>query len=148
MSTKQSSTEVADEVSAGSPAEGEAEAGRPREARLYVSRLEPWSVMKTSFVLSLGLAIVIIVAITLVWGVLTALGVFSSVNDAVESVAGSSSSVFNVEDLFSLGNVLSVSLGLSVLNVILTTVFATLFAFMYNLTVPFARGFEVTLREE
>lgn len=148
MSTKQSSTEVADEVSAGSPAESEAEAGGPREARLYVSRLEPWSVMKTSFVLSLGLAIVIIVAITLVWGVLTALGVFSSVNDAVESVAGSSSSVFNVEDLFSLGNVLSVSLGLSVLNVILTTVFATLFAFMYNLTVPFARGFEVTLREE
>lgn len=148
MSKKQSATDVA-EATAAEPVEDVAvEASGPREARLYLSRLEPWSVMKTSFVLSLGLAVVIIVAVTLVWGVLTAIGVFSSVNDAVESVAGSSSSVLNVEDFFSLGNVLSASLGLSVLNVILTTVFATLFAFMYNLTVPFARGFEVTLREE
>jgi len=148
VSKEQTSTEGADASTAEAPDDAVAETTGPREAQLYLSRLEPWSVMKTSFVLSLGLAIVILVAVTLVWGVLTALGVFSSVNDAVESVAGSSSSVLNIEDLFSLGNVLMAAIGLSVLNVILTTVFATLFAFMYNLTVPFARGFEVTLREE
>ena len=30
----------------------------PAQARLYVSRLDPWSVMKTAFVISIGLAIV------------------------------------------------------------------------------------------
>ncbi len=120
----------------------------PRQARLHLSRLDPWSVMKTAFVLSLGLAIVIIVAIVLVWGILAALGVFSSVNDAIRSVAGASSSVLDVESFFGLGRVFAASLVLAALNIVLFTALSTLFAFMYNLTVPFTRGIEVTLSEE
>lgn len=120
----------------------------PRQARLRLSRLDPWSVMKTAFVLSLGIAVVIIVALVLLWGVLAALGVFSSVNDAVESVAGAGSSVFSVKEFFTLGRVLGTSVVLGVVNVVLFTALATLFAFMYNLTVPFTRGIEVTLSEE
>jgi len=119
----------------------------PRQARLKLSRLDPWSVMKTAFVLSIGLAIVTIIAVVLVWGVLAALGVFSSVNDTIESVAGASSSVFNVEQFFSLGRVVGTAVVLAALNAVLLTVLATLFAFMYNLTVPFTRGIEVTLSE-
>ncbi len=120
----------------------------PRQARLHLSRLDPWSVMKTAFVLSLGLAIVIIVAVVLVWGILAALGVFSSVNDAIRSVAGASSSVLDVESFFGLGRVFAASLVLAALNIVLFTALSTLFAFMYNLTVPFTRGIEVTLSEE
>lgn len=120
----------------------------PRQARLYVSRLDPWSVMKTAFVISIGLAIVTVVALVLLWGVLAALGVFSDVNSTVESVAGASSSVFDIEQFFGFGRVLGGSLVLAAVNVVLVTVLATLFAFMYNLTVPFTRGFEVTLGED
>ena len=87
------------------------------------------------------------IAVVLVWGVLAALGVFSSVNDTIESVAGASSSVFNVEQFFSLGRVVGTAVVLAALNAVLLTVLATLFAFMYNLTVPFTRGIEVTLSE-
>lgn len=125
-----------------------AEAGGPRQARLHLSRLDPWSVMKTAFVLSLGLAIVIIVAIVLVWGILAALGVFSSINEAIRSVAGASSSVLDVESFFGLGRVFAGSLVLAAVNIVLFTALSTLFAFMYNLTVPFTRGIEVTLSEE
>lgn len=118
------------------------------QARLYLSRIDPWAVLKTAFVISIGLAIVIVVAIVLVWGILAALGIFSTVNEAVESVAGSSSSVFNIEEFFSFGRVLGSALVLAVLNVVLVTLLACLFAFMYNLTVPFTRGIEVTLTEE
>ena len=45
-------------------------AAGPRQARLFLSRLDPWTVMKTAFVLSLGLAIVIVVAIFLIWLIL------------------------------------------------------------------------------
>ena len=118
------------------------------QARLYLSRIDPWAVLKTAFVISIGLAIVIVVAIILVWGILAALGIFSTVNEAVESVAGSSSSVFDIEEFFSFGRVLGSALVLAVLNVVLVTLLACLFAFMYNLTVPFTRGIEVTLTEE
>jgi len=129
--------------------EGEAEYYEgPTQARLFVSRLDPWSVMKTAFVISIGLAIVTVVAMVLIWGVLAALGTFSSVNDTVESIAGASSSVFDIEQFFSLGRVIAGALVLAAVNVVLITVLATLFAFMYNLTVPFTRGFEVTLSED
>ncbi|MCB0916740.1 MAG: DUF3566 domain-containing protein [Actinobacteria bacterium] len=104
--------------------------------------------MKTAFVISIGLAIVTVVAMVLIWGVLAALGTFSSVNDTVESIAGASSSVFDIEQFFSLGRVIAGALVLAAVNVVLITVLATLFAFMYNLTVPFTRGFEVTLSED
>jgi hypothetical protein len=127
---------------------GQDEYDGPQQARLFVSRLDPWSVMKTAFVISIGLAIVTVVAMVLLWGVLAALGVYTSVNDTVESVAGASSSVFNVEEFFGFGRVVGASLVLAAVNVVLVTVLATLFAFMYNLTVPFTRGFEVTLSED
>jgi len=120
----------------------------PGQARLYLSRIDPWAVLKTAFVISIGLAIVIVVAVVLVWGILAALGVFSTVNEAVESVAGASSSVFDVVQFFSFGRVLGTALVLAVLNVVLVTLLACLFAFMYNLTVPFTRGIEITLTEE
>lgn len=120
----------------------------PSQARLYLSRIDPWAVLKTAFVISIGLAIVIVVAIVLVWGILAALGIFSTVNEAVESVAGASSSVFDIEEFFSFGRVLGSALVLAVLNVVLVTLLACLFAFMYNLTVPFTRGIEITLTEE
>jgi hypothetical protein len=104
--------------------------------------------MKTTFVLSLGIAIVIIVAVVLVWGILAALGVFTSINEAIRSVAGAGSSVFDVEAFFGLSRVVIASLVLATINIILMTALATLFAFMYNLTVPFTKGVEVTLSEE
>lgn len=127
---------------------GEDEYAGPQQARLFVSRLDPWSVMKTAFIISIGLAIVTVVAMVLLWGVLAALGVYSSVNDTIESIGGASSSNFNVEEIFGFGRVVGASLVLAAVNVVLVTVLATLFAFMYNLTVPFTHGFEVTLSEE
>src|SRR3546814_8710667 len=43
---------------------------RPRRARLRLTRIDPWSVMKAAFLLSVALGIVTIVAVTIVWGVL------------------------------------------------------------------------------
>src|SRR6478609_4382631 len=46
-------------------------AGRqPRRARLRLTRVDPWSVMKTSFLLSVAFGVVTFVAIFMVWSVL------------------------------------------------------------------------------
>src|SRR5688500_5988801 len=41
--------------------------GKVRKARLRVSHIDPWSVMKTSFLLSVALGIVTVVAVAVIW---------------------------------------------------------------------------------
>lgn len=119
----------------------------PRRAHLRVSRVDPWSVMKTSFILSLGVGIVVIVAIVLLWMILTAFGVFEAINKTVNDVAGSSTS-FDLMELISFGRVFGYSLVLAAFEVVMTSALATLVAAIYNVTSGFTGGFEVTLSED
>jgi len=126
---------------------GPVPASAPRQARLRVSRVDPWSVMKTSFLLSLGLAIVVVVSLLLVWLLLTAFGVFESINKTVNDVAGPTSGI-DVMDMLSFGRVVGYSLLLAVFEVVMTSVLATLVAGIYNATAGFTGGFELTLSED
>ena len=51
----------------------------PRKAHLVLRRIEPWSAMKFSFVVSIVAFVVLFVAVAVLYGVLSALGVFDSV---------------------------------------------------------------------
>ena len=126
-----------------------AAAGRgPRRARLRLTRVDPWSVMKTAFLLSVALGIVMVVAVAIVWGVLSAAGVWDSVNRTVQDIVGSDSSTFNVEDYLGTGRVLGFTLVVSVIDVVLLTAVATLGAFLYNMAAALLGGIEVTLAED
>ncbi|MDP3972315.1 MAG: DUF3566 domain-containing protein [Candidatus Nanopelagicales bacterium] len=133
--------QIADVVEAPAKATG------PRQARLRVSRVDPWSVMKTSFLLSLGLAIVVVVALLLIWLLLTAFGVFDSINKTVSDVAGPTSGI-DVLEALSFGRVVGYALLLAVFEVVMTSVLATLVAGIYNATAGLTGGFELTLSED
>ena len=57
-----------------------------RQAMLTLSRLEPWSVMKFSFVASVVAFIILFVAVAVLYMVLSALGVFDSLQNQVASI--------------------------------------------------------------
>lgn len=118
-----------------------------RRARLLLTRLEPWSVMKTSFMLSVCIAIVMLVATAILWWTLDVTGVYASVNRTVDDVAGSGTTPFDFLALISFGRVMGVTLILSALEVVLVSAFLTLAAFLYNLVVGIVGGIEVTLTE-
>lgn len=118
-----------------------------RRARLFVTKMDPWSVMKTAFVLSLGLAVVTLVATALIWGLFNALGVIEAVNSTVNDVGGGKGAI-NVGNLFSFGQVMGMTLIFTALEIILVTAFATVLSVLYNLTVGFTGGIQVTLSEE
>jgi len=123
---------------------------QPRRARLRLTRIDPWSVMKTSFLLSVAFGVVTFVAIFMVWSVLGAAGVWDSINSAVASIVegdGDSSS-FDVTNYVGMSRVLGFTLLVSVLDVILLTAIATLSAFLYNLAAALLGGIEVTLAED
>jgi hypothetical protein len=135
----------------GSPVRPSPASGRraPRRARLRLTRVDPWSVMKTSFLLSIAFGIVLVVSVFMVWSVLSAAGVWESINSTVDSVlGGDAASSFDVENYVGTSRVLGFTLLLAALDVILLTAIATLGAFLYNLSAALLGGVEVTLAED
>jgi hypothetical protein len=125
-------------------------ARHPRRARLRLSRIDPWSVMKVSFLLSIAFGIVTVVSVFLVWSVLGAAGVWSSINNTVSDTvsSGNNISTFNIEDYLGMSRVLGFTMLVSVIDVILITAIATLGAFLYNMAASLLGGIEVTLAED
>ncbi|WKU49350.1 DUF3566 domain-containing protein [Streptomyces sp. VNUA116] len=128
-------------------------AGRPaprtRTARLRVSKADPWSVMKVSFLLSIALGICTIVAAGVLWGVMDAMGVFSTVGGTIsDATTSSDGGGFDLESFLSLPRVLLFTSVIAVINVVLATALATLGAFVYNLSAGFVGGVELTLAED
>lgn len=122
---------------------------RSRRARLRAARVDPWSVMKVGFLLSLALGVVLMVAVSVLWLVLDGLGVFTSVGDTVKEATQSENNAgFDLQHFLSLKNTLFFSGIVAIVDVILVTALATLGAFLYNLTASFTGGIEVTLAEE
>jgi hypothetical protein len=125
---------------------------RVRKARLRVARVDPWSVMKVSFVLSIAMGIVTIVGTAVVWNVLNALGVLKSLNrfvgDLTSSGSGTTTSSFSLSNVLSFGHVELYMIIVALVDVVLVTALATLGAYLYNLASGFVGGFEVTLAED
>ncbi|MEU5225421.1 DUF3566 domain-containing protein [Streptomyces toyocaensis] len=122
---------------------------RVRKARLRVAKADPWSVMKVSFLLSIALGICTIVASVVLWMVMDAMGVFSSVGGTIAEATGSTdSNGFDLQSFLSLPNVVMFTTIIAVIDVVLATALATLGAFIYNLSAGFVGGVELTLAED
>ncbi|MFF3334292.1 DUF3566 domain-containing protein [Streptomyces sp. NPDC002888] len=131
------------------PRTGASTTPRVRKARLRVAKADPWSVMKVSFLLSIALGICTIVAAAVLWMVMDAMGVFSSVGGTISEATGSNeSNGFDLQSFLSLPHVLMFTSIIAVIDVVLATALATLGAFIYNLSAGFVGGVELTLAED
>lgn len=125
--------------------------GRARKARLRVTKADPWSVMKVSFLLSLAIGVIIIVAASVLWMTLDSLGVFASLGKTLKDVTGSGTDAtggVNLMDYVGFGQVLTYTSLIAVVDVVLLTALSTLAAFIYNAAAGFTGGIELTLAEE
>jgi hypothetical protein len=119
-----------------------------RQAMLTLSRLEPWSVMKFSFIASIVAFIILFVAVAVLYMVLSALGVFDSLQHQVSSITSSQSSAgTNISTWFSASRILGYTALLGALNIVLITALSTIGSVIYNLIAKTVGGIEVTLRE-
>ena len=119
-----------------------------RQAHLTVARVEPWSVMKFSFVVSLVAFVILFVAVSVLYGALAGLGVFDSLQRVVHDVTSSQGSAgVNAKAWFSASRVLGYTALLGSLNIVLITAMSTIGAVVYNLTSRLVGGVEVTLKE-
>ncbi|WP_067071534.1 DUF3566 domain-containing protein [Carbonactinospora thermoautotrophica] len=126
-----------------------AEAPPTRRARLRLAKVDPWSVMKISFVLSIALGVVLLIATAVLWAVLDVLGVISAVSEVVGQITGSDTQAgFNLQNFLSLPRVLAFTVLVAIIDVILITALATIGAYLYNMAADFVGGLELTLAED
>jgi hypothetical protein len=137
---------VAEAVRAARATVSSAASRGPRRARLALKRVDPWSVMKFSFAVSIVLFIVMIVATTVLYVALDAMGVFDSVNETLGSLIGGGQGSFDFK--ITAKGVIGIAALLGVVNMVLFTALATLGAFIYNVCADLVGGIQVTLAEQ
>jgi hypothetical protein len=118
----------------------------PRSARVFLTHIDPWSVMKQAFLLSLALAVVMIVAAATLWFALDSAGVLDAITRTATDVGGESGA--SLTSFLDFGRVMGVALVVAGVETVLLTALATLFAFLYNLAVGIGGGLEITLSED
>ena len=121
----------------------------PRRARLRLTRIDPWSVMKTAFLLSIAFGLVTVVSVFMVWSVLGAAGVWDSINQTVQNIlGGDGAGDFDVQNYVGVSRVMGFTMLVAVIDVVLITAIATLAAFLYNMAAALLGGIDVTLTED
>lgn len=118
--------------------------GSGRAATLRLSHIDPWSVTRMSFAISVALMVVAVVAVAIFWLVLEALGIWDTIDNSVTSVLSDDTSAFSITDYLGFGRLVGLTLVLSALNVLIATVLATIGAHLYNLGAQLLGGFQVT----
>ena len=123
---------------------------RTRKARLRLARIDPWSVMKTTFLFSIAFGVMMVVATFALWSVLAGSGALESLNTLINTLISSEQegTTFKIEDYLGVQRILGFSVVVAAIDVVIITAVATLFAFLYNLSAVVMGGLEVTLAED
>jgi hypothetical protein len=120
-----------------------------RRARLRLIRLDPWSVMKTSFLLSIAFGIMCVVAVFVLMSILTTAGLWDNVNATIQGLINAEpGNEFDITDYLSMSKVMGITMLIASVDVVFITALATLGAFIYNLSASLLGGIEVTLAED
>ncbi len=119
----------------------------PRRVRLTLARIDPWSVTKLSFLLSVAVGIALVVATAVVWSVLDGMGVFTDLDGLLRDVVGNDVD-FALVDYVGFGKVISLATVIAVVDVVLLTALSTIVAFLYNVSSALVGGLHVTLSDD
>ena len=121
----------------------------PRRVRLSLTRVDPWSIMKVSFMLSVAGAIMFVVAAIFVWYMLDAMHVFKTIQELASTIMQSDNNAYTtLLEYLHLKQTVSMATIIGVVNVVLTTALSTVVAFLYNLTATLVGGVHLTLADD
>lgn len=117
----------------------------PVRASMQIRRIDPWSTLKVSLLLSVALFFVWMITVAFLYLVLGGMGVWaklnSNVGDLLNNASGSSA------ELVSSGTIFGGAFLIGLVNIVLMTALATIGAFVYNLITDLIGGVEVTLAD-
>jgi hypothetical protein len=109
-----------------------------KQVRLKLVYLDFWSMLKLSFLISICLGIVLIVATILIWVLLDSLGVFTSLDKTLRDILGNAT--FSIESSASLVQVTGFAFVVAILDVVIGTALGAIASVLYNLSVRLTGG--------
>ncbi|MBV7363128.1 DUF3566 domain-containing protein [Actinomycetaceae bacterium TAE3-ERU4] len=119
----------------------------PRRYRMTVEKVDPMSVLRISFLLSVAFGFAFIVAIMLLWPVLNGMHVFASIMTLADSL-DASGKLSALLEYMRFGKAVALAAVIAVINSLLLTVMSTLGALLYNVIVRLVGGVTVQLIDE
>src|SRR3954447_22742432 len=131
------------------PTEG---TGTVRKTRVMVKRVGPWSVFKYSLLFYFCVLIILLVAFTILYNILSAIGVIDQIAKSVDELLYQKSStpggatppqIFHINGFWLFSRAFAVGLVM----VVFWSLVKLLVTFMYNLISDLVGGIEVTLTE-
>ena len=118
----------------------------PRRVDIAIARVDAWTVMKVSFLLSVAFGIAMVIATAVLWFMVDGMHVFSTIEDFMKTIGGEKFIPFL--DYLRLPKILSYATIAGVANVVLLTAISTLGAMLYNVIASLVGGVKISLMDE
>ena len=118
----------------------------PRITTLQLKRLDPWTTLKVSLIVSIVMFFVWMIAVGLLFVLFSSLDVISRINAGWATVT-SADVATSTGDLITAGKVFGIAAVIGAINIVILTALATVASFVYNAAAGMAGGIELTLGE-
>lgn len=112
-----------------------------------LTSVDPWSAMKMSFLTSIAAGIALVVAVSVLWGVLNTMGVFPAIDDQVKTLFGAASKT-NILQYTKYSKIMSGTILIAVFDVVILTALGTISSLIYNVVGKLVGGVYVTLTDD
>lgn len=117
-----------------------------RRVRMTISRVDPLSALKLSFLVSVAVGIMIVLAAILLWFVLDAMHVWARIDDLLVTL--NSEPLLELGQFMEFGRVVSFAVVVGVIEVVLFTLLGTVMALLYNVIAMLVGGLYITVTDE
>lgn len=117
-----------------------------RRIRLTLARLDPFSVMKLSFLIAVAVGIATVVSVAVLWNIVDAIGLWAKLDQLGRDLNGGKPLPFM--DFFQFKKMVSYGVVVAFVNLVIITALGTLLAFLYNIVAALLGGLRMTFTDE
>jgi len=121
--------------------------GGPRKVRAMLSAVDPWSITKMSFLVAVASGIALVVAVSVLWGILDQMGVWVQIQQQITTLFGADdkSSILQYVEY---NKAISAVTLVASFNVLLITALGAIGALIYNVIAKLVGGVYITLSDD
>ncbi|TBW21122.1 DUF3566 domain-containing protein [Arcanobacterium bovis] len=113
---------------------------------MTISHIDPWSALKISFLVSVAIGIMLIVASIVLWLVFDAMHVWAGIDDLLKTL--NSEQLMKLGQFLQFGRLIPFSVVVAVIEVVLLTALGTLMAVIFNVIAVLVGGLHITVTDE